>query len=316
MRIGFQTPPEHTTFPELRDVWQGADEVGFAAGFTFDHFLPLNPGERPGAGAAPRRGPQLEGWVTLAALAAHTRRLQVGTLVTGVTYRNPALLAKLAVSLDHASDGRAILGVGAAWHAEEHGMYGYDFPPVGERMTMLDETLTAFRRLCTEEVVDLDGRFVQLHGAVFEPKPVRATGIPVLVGGSGNRLKRICARHADLYNGFWAPWEWRAVNDELDGLLAAAGRRPRDLTRTAFVFADLSGDADRGDAVVAQFRATRGGTEEEVRSRVVVGDPDAMVAVLRSFAAAGVEMAILNLPRPYRTDGFERFAREVMPAVA
>jgi alkanesulfonate monooxygenase SsuD/methylene tetrahydromethanopterin reductase-like flavin-dependent oxidoreductase (luciferase family) len=316
LRLAIQTPPEHTTFAALRDVWQAADELGFRAAFTFDHFVPLNPGQRPGSGDDVPDGPQLEGWTALAALAAGTRNLEVGTLVTGVTYRHPVVLAKMAVTLDHVTGGRAILGLGAAWHEAEHAMYGIPYPPLGERMGRLDEALTIFGRLCTEDRVDFAGEWYDLHGAVFEPKPVRPAGIPVLVGGSGPRLKGIAARHATMFNSFSAPWEWADVNADLDARLAVAGRAPAALERTAFVFAELSGDQAREDELVGHFQRTRGGTEEEVRRRVVVGDPDAMVAVLRSYEAAGVGTAILNLRPPFDLAGLERFARDVLPAVA
>ena len=233
MEIAIQTPPEHTDYSRLLDIWQTADELGFAAGFTFDHFVPLNPGAGPKRPGGIPDGPQFEGWITLAALGAATSRLDVGTLVTGVTYRHPVLLAKMAVTLDHVTGGRALLGLGAAWHETEHAMYGFDYPGVGDRMTMLDETLEAFSLLCSADgPVDYEGSCVRLSGACFDPKPLRAGGVPVLVGGGGQRLRRIVARRADWYSGFWAPWEWPEVNDGLDELLAGNGRSPGDLRRT------------------------------------------------------------------------------------
>jgi alkanesulfonate monooxygenase SsuD/methylene tetrahydromethanopterin reductase-like flavin-dependent oxidoreductase (luciferase family) len=315
MRLAIQTPPEQTSFAELRDTWQAADELGFSAAFTFDHFVPLDPGARPSPDALIPPGPQYEGWVTLAALAACTSRLEVGTLVTGVTYRHPVVLAKMAATLDAITGGRTILGIGAAWHEAEHRMFGIEYPPVGERMGRLDETLQIFRRLCTEDVVDFDGRWYQLRGAVFDPKPVRPTGIPVLVGGGGNRLKSIAARHATMFNGFPPPWEWAAVNADLDARLIAEGRHPSDLERVAYVFAELSESREREDALVATLQRTRGGTDDEVRRRTVVGDPDAMIATLQAYADAGVQTAILNLAQPYATQNLERFARDVMPAL-
>lgn len=311
IQLAIQTPPEHSSFAELRDVWQAADELGFRAAFTFDHFVPLN------ASAGPDRGPQLEGWTALAALAAGTRRMEVGTLVSGVTYRHPALLAKMAVTLDHITDGRAILGLGAAWHEEEHRMFGVPYPSVGDRMTLLDETLEAFHLLCgTDGPVDFEGRTVRLDQAWFSPKPIRPGGIPVLVGGSGPRLKRIAARHATMFNSFLAPWEWADVNDELDGLLTARGRPAEAMERTAFVFSELSGDTTAEDALVAHFQRTRGGSDAEVRARVLLGsDPDSMIAVLRSFEAAGVTLAIVNLRPPLRVEDLERFAHSVLPAL-
>lgn len=316
MKIGIQTPPEHTTFSELDEIWQAADELGVHAAFTFDHLVPLNPGQRPGGPSGVPDGPQLEGWTSLTALAARTQRLQVGTLVTGITYRHPVMLAKMAVTLDHVTGGRAILGIGAAWHEAEHRMYGFDFPSVGERMGRLDEALDITRRLFTEETVDHDGDWYRLEGAPFDPKPVRDIGIPILVGGSGPRLKNIAARHATMFNSFSAPWEWEDVNADLDERLARAGRQPHELMRTAFVFSELSGDRAAEDALVAHFQSNRGGTDDEVRRRVIIGDPDQMISTLQGYADAGVEMAILNLRPPYPLEGLWRFATEVIPALA
>lgn len=319
MEIAIQTPLEHTDYSRLLDIWQAADELGFAAGFTFDHFVPLRPSDRPGT--RPHRpdeipnGPQLEGWVTLAALGAATRHLNVGTLVSGVTYRHPVLLAKMAVTLDHVTDGRAVLGLGAAWHDSEHAMYGFEFPGVGDRMTMLDETLEAFGLLCNaDDPVDYHGRFVSLTGACFDPKPVRAGGVPVLVGGSGQRLRRITARHADWYNGFWAPWEWAEINAEFDTLLKRAGRRPDDLKRTVLVFAELSGDVGACEALVKRFQSLRGGTMDQVRARVLAGSPGEMIDVLKSYAAAGVDMVILHIHPEQNTAELGSFAEQVLPA--
>lgn len=315
MRFAIQTPPEHTDFASLLDVWLAADELGLWAGFTFDHFVPLNdlrPKMAPPAAVPP--GPQLEGWTTLAALASRTRGLRVGTLATGITYRHPVLLAKMAVTLDHVTDGRAILGVGAAWHETEHRMYDIPFPPAGERMRRLEEFLQAFRLLCTQPVTDFEGRFVRLREAVFEPKPLRAEGIPVLVGGGGRRLKGIAARYADIYNGFPPPWEWRAVNDDLDRAVRDSGREPGQVVRSVLTFVELSGDPDREQRVVRHVQRTRGGTEEEVRRRLLVGSPEDMIRVARSYAEAGVDLIVMNLRPPFTTRGLDRFAREVLPA--
>jgi alkanesulfonate monooxygenase SsuD/methylene tetrahydromethanopterin reductase-like flavin-dependent oxidoreductase (luciferase family) len=318
--VGIQTPPEHVGFSQLRDVWQAADELGFRAAFTFDHFVPLNPGERPGSAAAdsaPPRGPQLEGWTAATALAAATTRLEVGTLVSGVTYRHPALLAKMAVTLDHVTDGRAILGLGAAWHHDEHRRYGIDFPATGERMGRLDEALQIFHLLCeSKDDVDFAGRWYRLEAAPFDPKPVRPGGIPILVGGSGPRLRDIACRQATMFNSFSAPWEWSALNTDLDERCAAAGRGPEELERTGFVFAELSGDPGREADLVSHFCRTRGGTETEARHRVVLADPSQAIDVLRSYRDAGVSMVVLNLRAPHSLDGLTRFAQEVLPALA
>ena len=314
MNIAIQTPPEHCTLQTLEEVWQTADETGFAAAFTFDHLVPLNAGDRPNMQIGVPDGPQLEGWATLCALAARTKRMQVGTLVSGITYRPPIILAKMAVTLDHITRGRAILGVGAAWHEVEHKMFGIEYPAVGERMTKLDEALQMFRRLFTEDEVTFRGRHFQLNSAVFNPKPVRKGGIPLLVGGSGDRLKTIVARNADMFNSFAAPWEWGAVNEDLDARLARYGRKPSDLIRTAFIFSDLSRDESKEDNLLETFQKSRGGTVDEVRRRIVTGDPDNMISVLKSYEEAGVEMAIINLRPPFSSEEVARFAEEVLVA--
>jgi alkanesulfonate monooxygenase SsuD/methylene tetrahydromethanopterin reductase-like flavin-dependent oxidoreductase (luciferase family) len=314
VKIAIQTPPENCSFAALEEVWQTADEAGFAAAFTFDHLVPLNAGARPNLPIGVPDGPQFEGWATLCALAARTKNMQVGTLVSGITYRPPIILAKMAVTLDHITRGRAILGVGAAWHEVEHKMYGIEYPAVGERMTRLDEALQIFKRLFTEDEVTFDGSSYQLSKAVFDPKPVRKAGIPLLVGGSGNRLKNIVARNADIFNSFAAPWEWADVNADLDARMAKHGRNPKDLMRTAFVFSDLSGDAAKEEDLLRTFQKNRGGTDEEVRKRIVIGDPDNMINVLKGYEEAGIEMAILNLRPPFSAEEVERFAREVLVA--
>lgn len=314
MKIAIQTPPENCSFAALEEVWQTADEAGFAAAFTFDHLVPLNAGARPNLPIGVPDGPQFEGWATLAALAARTKQMQVGTLVSGITYRPPIILAKMAVTLDHITRGRAILGVGAAWHEVEHKMYGIEYPAVGERMTRLDEALQIFRRLFTEDQVTFEGASYRLENAVFDPKPVRKEGIPLLVGGSGNRLKNIVARNADMFNSFAAPWEWAEVNADLDARLAKHGRDPKELMRTAFVFSDLSGDASKEEDLLRTFQKNRGGTDEEVRKRIVIGNPDNMIEVLKGYEKAGIEMAILNLRPPFSAEEVARFAREVLVA--
>jgi alkanesulfonate monooxygenase SsuD/methylene tetrahydromethanopterin reductase-like flavin-dependent oxidoreductase (luciferase family) len=314
MKIAIQTPPENCSFSALEEVWQTADEAGFAAAFTFDHLVPLNAGARPNLPIGVPDGPQFEGWATLCALAARTTNMQVGTLVSGITYRPPIILAKMAVTLDHITRGRAILGVGAAWHEVEHKMYGIEYPAVGERMTRLDEALQIFRRLFTENQVTFEGASYRFENAVFDPKPVRKEGIPLLVGGSGNRLKNIVARNADMFNSFAAPWEWAEVNADLDARLAKHGRDPKELMRTAFVFSDLSGDTAKEEDLLRTFQKNRGGTEEEVRKRIVIGNPDNMIEVLKGYEKAGIEMVILNLRPPFSAEEVARFAREVLVA--
>ena len=307
--LALQTPQETTDLGRLADLWQAAEDLDFRAAFTFDHLVPLHPGERPGSRhSGPRRGAQLDGWLTAAVLAGRTRRLQVGTLVSGVTYRPLGTLAKLAVTLDHATGGRAVLGLGAGWHREEHRMYGLPFPPSAQRLELLAETAAAVGMLCTRPVTTYGGRHVRLRDAVFEPKPVRPGGVPLLVGGSSERVIAIAGRHAAIYNGFAPPPDWPRVHRGLDAAAVAAGRRPSDVARSAFVRAELTGDAGREQALVAEVAATRGLDVGAARERVLTGDVEEIARGLRRYAEAGVGMVVVSPGPDVTIRGLTRLA--------
>ncbi|MCW2524170.1 MAG: putative F420-dependent oxidoreductase, Rv1855c family [Frankiales bacterium] len=301
-RISIQTPPQSTSFAQLRDFWQAADDLGCHAGYTFDHLIPLLPGESPTYRPTGRRvGSQLDGWLAATALAAVTSRLRIGTLVSDVTLRPPALLAKMAVTLDHVSQGRAILGLGAGWHQEEHQMFGIEFFPAGERVKRLDEALELFHLLLADtEAPSYQGEHYAVNEALFEPKAYQDGGaIPVLVGGSGAKVKRAAARHADLFNGFAPAAGWPALNRELDGLLAAAGRPSTALARSAYVFAELSADPGRQQGLIAAVADRNGIEAGEARGRVLLADPEHNHSVLEGLFAAGVDEVVLGLAPPY-----------------
>ena len=216
-------------YPLLERFWKDADELGFHGVWNYDHFY----------GIADPDEPTLEGWTTLTAMAALTSRARVGCMVTGVTYRHPALLAKMAVSVDHISGGRLELGLGAAWHVPEHEGYGIEFPSPRTRIAMLDEALVIIRRMFTEDRVDHQGRFWTLTQARCYPKPVQSH-IPIVIGGQGERkMLRLVAAHADEWN-FPAlgrgPKEFRHKMSVLDDHCAAVGRDPHEIRRSVQMF--------------------------------------------------------------------------------
>ncbi len=314
MDLAIQTPQQATDLGRLGELWEAADELGYRAAFTFDHLVPLYPGERPGSThEGPRTGAQLDGWLTATALAGRTRRLQVGTLVSGVTYRHPFVLAKQAVTLDRVTSGRAILGVGAGWHQPEHDMVGLPFPPPSARVRLLAETLEAFRLLCGPDPVTFHGVHVHLTEALFEPKPVRPSGIPVLVGGSGPAVMRVAAQYGQYYNGFWTPEDWPSVHERLDRRLVSVGREPSSLHRTGYTFGELSGDLRAGDELVARTARTRGGDPASVRSRLLVGDEDHLTDVLRRYRDAGLRMLVVSLEDGTTPEHLARLARAARP---
>jgi F420-dependent oxidoreductase-like protein len=189
------SPPERL-FDRIVEEARAAEDAGFSLVTVMDHLNQI-----PGVGQ--QTEPMLEGWSTLAALARETRRVRLATLVSGVTYRNPALLAKTATTLDVLSGGRAVLGLGAAWFEAEHAGYGFEFPPIGERMDRLDEALTIIRAMFTEERPSFAGRYYRVEAAFNVPRPIQPGGPKILVGGGGEqRTLKIAARHADMTHWF------------------------------------------------------------------------------------------------------------------
>ncbi|WP_197381100.1 TIGR03560 family F420-dependent LLM class oxidoreductase [Mycolicibacterium mengxianglii] len=215
-------------YPVLERFWRAADELGFHGVYDYDHFY----------GLLDSTAPTLEGWTTLAAMAAVTKRARIGCLVSSVTFRNPAVLAKMAVTVDHISAGRLDFGIGAGWHDAEHRGYGLDYPGPGARVAMLDEALTIIRALWTESSVSFAGRFFTVEDALGEPKPVQQPHPPIIIGGSGPKMLRVIARHADEWN---MPvqgdaQEWAQVSARLDEACAEVGRDPKQIRRSVQLF--------------------------------------------------------------------------------
>jgi len=205
------------SWDDLLDLWTRAERAGFDLAFNTDHFQSDWEGDA---------GPTLEAWTMLAALAREVPRIQVGTYVNGITHRPVAILAKQTVTVDHLSGGRLILGLGAAWNEPEHAAYGIAFPPIGERVGLVEEALEAIRRLESEPRATFDGRFLQLRDAPFEPKPLKGH-IPILIGSRRPRMLRLAARYADLVDLAEAgPEEIARIDTELATACAAAGRHP------------------------------------------------------------------------------------------
>ena len=231
-RLGLQIP--NFTFPGVADadlfetiagIAITADNSGFDSLWVMDHLYQIEV-------VGPREHPMLEAYTLLAALSARTRDIALGTMVTGVTYRNPALLAKIVTTLDIISSGRAILGIGAAWNDDEHAGYGYDFPTAKERLDRLEEALQIIPAMFTEETPSFQGRHYRIQEVLNNPKPVRGR-IPVLIGGGGEkRTLRLVAQYGDACNLFGGPDDVRHKLDVLERHCADVGRDPAEITKT------------------------------------------------------------------------------------
>ncbi len=212
-----------------RAIWSIADEARFDHCWAMDHLATIgNIGEDR---------PIFDGWELLAAMAVATSHVRIGLLVTGITYRNPALLAKIATTVDHLSGGRLEFGIGAAWAANEHEMYGIS--GLDHRVGLFSEGLQVIRSLWTQERTTFDGRYYTMRNAVANPKPVQRPHPPIWVGAGGPAMLRLTARHADVWNVSGSagrdPASAAAASRELDELCAAIGRDPAEIRRTAQV---------------------------------------------------------------------------------
>jgi F420-dependent oxidoreductase-like protein len=271
----FADAPPERLFDRIIEQVHAAEEAGFSLVTVMDHLYQI-----PGVGAVTE--PMLEAWSTLAAISRETTRVRLGTLVTGVTYRNPALLAKTLTTLDVLSGGRAILGLGAAWNEDEHRGYGFEFPPVRERMDRLDEALTIIRAMLTEDRPSFEGRHYRVHEVLNVPRPIQPGGPRIMVGGGGEqRTLRIAAQHADLTHWFPLGLETLRRKDELlVGYCEAIGRDPGTIERTMAT-----------PVIVAESEAAaRSQLEripEERRPFINVGTPEQMAEALRPYLDAG-----------------------------
>uniref|UniRef100_A0A831TAU0 LLM class F420-dependent oxidoreductase n=1 Tax=Thermorudis peleae TaxID=1382356 RepID=A0A831TAU0_9BACT len=235
LSFGIKTSPQQTTDADILRVWQEADaNPAVEHAWVFDHFIPLGPDPT---------GPCLEGWSLLAALAARTERLRIGVMVTGNTYRHPAVLANIAATVDVISGGRLDFGIGAGWHELEHDMYGLELPSPGRRIRMLGEACEVIRRLWTEERPSFEGRYYRLREARCEPKPVQKPYPPFVIGGSGEQLTlRVAAQYADIWNFGGGPVEtFRHKSEVLDRHCLEIGRDPSSIQRSVQLWVD---DAD------------------------------------------------------------------------
>ncbi len=271
----FPGSPTDQVFDRVADQARAAEDAGFSLVTVMDHLNQI-----PGIGAQDE--PMLEGWAVLAALSRETTTVRLGTLVTGVTYRNPAMLAKMATTLDVISGGRALFGLGAAWFEAEHESFGFDFPPIGERMDRLDEALTIVRAMFAGERSTVEGRHFRTRDALNIPQPVQAGGPRILVGGGGEqRTLRIAAKHADMTH--WFPLGLDALQRKTDLLASyceAIGRDPGDIERTMAAPILVA-------ATEAEARSMWERLPAERRAAVVHGTPEQAVDGMRPYLDAG-----------------------------
>jgi F420-dependent oxidoreductase-like protein len=281
LRFGVQTPPQNMPYKDIVDVWKQADDLGYDSLFAFDHFMPI---------FGDITKPCFEGWTLLAALAAQTSRARVGLLVTGNSYRHPAVVAKMAATVDHASNGRLILGIGAGWFEPDHTQYGIPFYTAGRRARRLAESVQVIKLLLTQPKSNFNGKYYQLTDALCEPKGIQQPHPPILIGGVGPKLLQpTAARYADIWHLFVQngnPEEARKLCTNFDALCRKVGRDPAAV--------------EKATSLRAEELATSSAQD--------------MRAHIQKLVDAGIHHFILGLSPPFDRELLRRFAKEVIPA--
>lgn len=272
MQFGIKTNPQFTSWDAMLATWQKADTIDlFESAWVFDHFYPIS---------GDPNGPCLEGWTSLSALAQATQRIRVGTMVNGMPYRHPAITANMAATVDILSNGRLNLGLGAGWYELEADAYGISLgATLGERMDIFEEGVAVVVGLLSNETTNFDGTHFKMTDARCEPKGPQRPHPPIVIGGGGEkRTLRTVARFADHWNS--PPQEldiWKHKRSVLDGHCEAVGRDPRTIMSSLMVRCDPT-------------------------------DPKAILPTVETFAEAGVDAFLFNLPSPHDPGHVEQVA--------
>lgn len=311
MEFGIQIEPQFGyAYEDVAAIARDSERLGLTSLWLSDHLF-LN--------AESARTNCLEAWTLLAALSQITLRLRLGVLVTCQSYRNPALLAKIAAGLDHMSGGRLEFGVGAGWKELEYRAYGYDFPSAGTRVEQLAETVEICKRMWSDEKATYEGRHYRIKDAQCSPKPLQAR-LRVWIGGRQPRLLRLTARHGDAINlGAWPSLDdYRAGMSALDAACAKVGRDPKAVLRSAFLPVLVAASQRELDEITGELAQRAGRPRDEwiaQRPTWVIGTPDRVIARLREFADAGMTYLIALFPYRLERAQLPVFASEVMPAL-
>src|SRR3954471_168434 len=252
-------------FERLAEIALAAEGSGFSSISLMDHLHQIPP-------VGPPENYMFDGNTMLAGIAARTSRINLGLLVGGVTYRNPALVAKITTTLDIISGGRAVLGIGAAWFEAEHVAYGFDFPPLKKRFERLEDALLITRSMFTRDASSFSGKHFRVENAFNNPKPIRGD-IPILIGGSGERKTlRFVAKYADGSNLFGDVERVKHLLGVLEGHCNDVGRDMGEITKTRMAQVYI---APNGDDAVAKFEQAMASAADPERARgsAFVGDP-------------------------------------------
>ena len=290
-------------YETMTRVAKEAERLDYDSIWLYDHFHTV---------PVPTIETTFECWTSTAALARDTQRIKVGQIVTCNGYRNPALLAKMASTVDVMSHGRLIFGIGAGWYEHEYSAYGYGYPETRERMRRLSEGVRVIRTMWDQERAEFEGEYYQLKGAINEPKGVQKPHIPMLIGGSGEQVTlKLVAKYGDACNiGGLDPANYRHKFEVLRQHCEAVGRNYDEIERTAVVTVGYAANDAEADAL---SKPTRGSaTLEEVKRGNLIGDSALIIEGLKRIEEAGVQHFIIYIAEAYKLEPVQRFAEEVI----
>ncbi len=310
IRFGLQVAPQQTTVEEMKDVWKEAETLGFDTLWVNDHLLPS---------VGPEDAPNLESWSVLAAMATATSRVKIGAMVTSNTFRHPVVLAKMATTIDHLSNGRLILGIGTGYLESEHKAYGITLPPLKERIDRFEEALQLITTLwAAESRVSFTGQYYTLVNAPFAPQPLQRPHPPIMIGGTGEkRILPLVARYAQMWNiPSMAPEEIAAKSKELEKACRKIGRNCGEIEHSYLTPLFIKADPAEAQELLQRIAEVRRISVEQARKSILVGDPATVRQQLQTYIDVGVTHFIINLRRPglYDREGVRLFATEIMPA--
>jgi F420-dependent oxidoreductase-like protein len=285
---------------KLKTLVGSAEHYGFDSFWVMDHFHQI-----PNVGKV--QEPMLEGWTTQSVVAGFTSKIMLGTLVTGIVYRYPSVLAKVGATLDVLSKGRLYMGIGAAWNVDEATAYGIPFPPVKERMQRLEEGVQVIKKMWTEETASFSGRFYQLRGAYCNPKPIQKPHPPIMIGGSGERRTlKLVAKYADACNIFGSVDTVKMKLEVLREHCRAVGRDYDLITKSKLGHVVIDEDKEKA------AEAIKAVPEDRRREYVIYGTPDEVRRQVEAFRDAGIEYLIVNLEPDRELEALDLFANEVV----
>ena len=308
IQFDLKLPPQNVDWNDYVDVAVAADQLAFGTFWTFDHLYPI---------FGDLEASEHECYATMAALAAVTKRVRIGALVTGVIYRNPAMQIKLATQIDVISNGRFDFGIGAGWAEREFRSFNLPFPEAKDRIATLRETLDLAKLVWSgdpRKKVSYTGKFVQAIDLFMNPQPIQLPHPPIVIGGAGEQLTlRVVARHADVWHGFGDVATLKHKIELIDGYAPNYGRTGSDIVKSTDSQIWVG---DLNDAVVERIALATRRTAEQVRSTVNSGSPAEIEARLRPIIDAGVSRFVVPAWGPEFGDNWRRVSDEIIPRFA